>query len=135
MREAAVRDRVVGELSCVLDRVRALPDGGVSGRLVGGREVRIERVRGAAVEWIVLRTPICNANEMDVELVLERNARLALATIVLAGGVYWLRIALPVDSAELANPRRAVALVVDGAESLAPHIVTISSDVFSHYAL
>jgi hypothetical protein len=127
-----VRDHVFGELARGLTRVRALPDGGVSG-LAGGREVRIERVRGAAVDWIVVRAEICNADEMDVELVLERNARLAFATIVLAAGVYWLRFAAPIDSAELSH--RAIALVAEGAQSLAPRVVAIHSDVFAHHAM
>jgi len=110
--------------------LRELPDG-VS-VLVRGREVRIERAFGLTVPWIVLRTPICD--ELDPASVLERNARLAFATIVLAGGVYWLRVALPGDSAELADPARAIALLVDAAVSLVPRYVGHPSAAFDHYA-
>lgn len=113
-----------------LDGVRALPDG-ISG-LARGREVRIEQAPGLRVPWIVLRTPICD--ELDPASVLERNARLAFATIVLARGVYWLRVALPADSDELADPARMVALLVDAAASLQPRNIACSLAAFDHYA-
>jgi len=128
------RDRMISDLARVLRAIRPLASG-VSGLTTDGREVRVEHARGAVVEWIVLRAIICMASEMDPELVLERNARLAFATIVLANGFYWLRVALPVDSAELANPRDVIALVADGAASLAPRPVLASSIAFDHYAI
>ncbi len=131
--DAAARDRIVAELAGELGAVRWLP-GGVSGLAEDGREVRIEHTRGVTVEWIVLRAEICAGYEMDSELVLERNARLAFAAIVLANGVYWLRVALPLDSAELADPRRALALVTEGAGSLAPRRPVTRGPAFDYYA-
>ena len=37
---------------------------------------------------------------MDPELVLERNATLAFATLLLMQGAYWLRVAVPFDSSD-----------------------------------
>jgi hypothetical protein len=101
-----------------------------------GRDVRIEQVPGLAVVWIVLRMRICSGFDMDPELVLERNARLAFASIALSEGSYWLRVALPSDSAALADPQQVIALVVDAARSLVPRceVVTGAASVFDHYA-
>ena len=127
------RERALADLVSMLHAVRVLP-GGVSGLAADGREVRIEHAVGVEVDWIVLRAEICVAADLDPELVLERNARLAFATIVLANGVYWLRMAIPLDSAELCDPRRTVALVTDGARSLAPHRPVTTSSAFDYYA-
>lgn len=123
----------MSELAGSLRAIQRLPDG-VSGFAADGRELRIEHSRGVEVDWIVIRAVICGQGDMDPQLVLERNGRLALAAIVLAHGTYWLRVALPLDSAELADPRRAIELVRDGAASLAPSCQPTDSPAFAHYA-
>ncbi len=109
---------------------------GFLGTTVEGIEVLVEHSRGATVDWLVLRTPICAQKEMDPELVLERNARLAFAAMVLSNGTYWLRVAVPFDSGELADLARLVALLIDGARSLWPNRLApqpCAGDVFQHY--
>jgi hypothetical protein len=109
---------VVVRVASVLRDVRQLPDGCV-GRAYG-REVTVEHAPGIAVDWIVLRSPICAAIELDLDDAIERQARLAFASIVLVDGVYWLRVSVPSDSAELVDPGWMLGLVVEAAASLAP---------------
>jgi hypothetical protein len=122
---------VVRRLASVLRDLRELPDG-CAGR-AHDREVRVEHTRGIAVDWIVLRSPICAAIELDARKVVERHARLAFATIVLADGLYWLRVSVPSDSAELADPTRLIGLLVEAAGSLAPNRIG-PTHLFDHYA-
>lgn len=131
-----LRDRIVAELAKGLRNVRKLSDG-FTGRTAQGRELQVVCARGLAVDWIVLRTPICEAYELDLAQVAERNARLAFATIVLADNTYWLRVALPCDSVELADPERLIALVINAAGSLVARrepALDIST-VFDHYTI
>ncbi len=108
---------------------------GLVGVTAEGHEVRIEYTRGIAATWVVLCAPICRRDQIDPELALERNARLALATIAIADGVYWLRVAVPLDSAELSDPRQLFALLIDAARSLDPRRTgePITSTAFDHY--
>jgi hypothetical protein len=102
-----------------------------------GYPLLVERAPGNVVEWLVVRVPVCKQSEMDAELVLERNGTLAFATLLLMQGAYWLRVAVPFDSAELADPPRLVALCVDAARSLNPNRVQPvagASAIFAHYA-
>ncbi len=103
---------------------------------IEGHHVLVEHTHGSAVDWLVMRTRICAQNEMDPELVLERNGTLAFAVMVLMKGTYWLRVAIPFDSMELANPKQLVSFLVEGARSLAPHSAAVpaSSDQFGHYS-
>jgi hypothetical protein len=125
-------ERVFAELARVVRDLRTLPDG-ISGQL-NGRPVQAQRIAGATVEWVVLRTAVCAAAELDLALVLERNARLAFAALALSNGVYWVRIALPGDSAELADPARVIAMLVEAAESLVPRQEISNGAAFAHWA-
>lgn len=120
------------ELARCLESPRPLPNG-ISGML-HGRAVQAERIPGAIVDWVVLRATVCAAAEMDPHLVLERNARLAFGALALAGGEYWLRIALPADTAELADPAHVIDLLVAAADSLVPHHTPSSDSAsFAHW--
>lgn len=125
-------ERLFAELARVLLDVRTLPDG-ILGRL-NGRPVQAQRIAGATVEWVVLRCAVCAEVDLALPLVLERNARLAFAALALANGVYWVRIALPCDSAELADPARAIAMLVEAAETLVPRQAVSDGAAFAHWA-
>jgi hypothetical protein len=102
-----------------------------------GYPLLVEHAAGSAVQWLVVRVPVCKQSEMDAELVLERNGTLAFATLLLMQGAYWLRVAVPFDSCELSDPPRLVALCVDAARSLNPNRVQPAagaSAIFAHYA-
>lgn len=102
-----------------------------------GFPLLVEHAPGTAVEWLVVRAPVCKQSEMDPELVLERNGTLAFATLLLMQGAYWLRVAVPFDSAELRDPSLLVAQCIDAARSLAPNrteVVAGASAIFAHYA-
>lgn len=102
-----------------------------------GRPVFVEQVHGSSGDWIVMRAKICAAHEMDPALVLERNGRLAFAVMVLVKGVYWLRVAIPIDSGELNDPTQLVDFLVDAARSLSPYRPVTSfahaTETFQHY--
>jgi len=103
----------------------------------GGPDVVVERARGSAAEWVVIRTRICAESDMEPSLVLERNGRLAFAVMVLLQGSYWLRVSIPLDSTELDDPQQLVALLIDAAGSLSPIrmiAASFASDAFQHYA-
>ncbi len=122
------------DLTSVL-QVEAEEPGGFVGRTSGGEQVVVEFSRGLAIEWLVLRTPICAQGEMDSELVLERNGQLAFSVIVLVNGLYWLRLAMPFDSVELRDVKVLVALLVQAARSVWPYRIEQHPPrkLFAHY--
>ncbi len=125
---------IEAELAAVLT-ISHRPPHGIIGTTSDGCEVRVERARGIAGEWFVVCAPICRRDELDPELVLERNARLAFATIAATENTYWLRVAVPLDSAEGTPVGRLVSLLVEAARSLAPgHKGLPPTTVFDHYS-
>jgi hypothetical protein len=128
----SLRNALDGVLRVTAERPR-----GFAGATAEGYPLLVEHAAGNTVEWLVVRVPICKQDEMDPQLVLERNGTLAFATLLLMQGAYWLRVAVPFDSAELSDPPRLITLCVDAAKSLSPHRVEPAagaSAIFSHYA-
>ncbi len=110
---------------------------GFSATTAEGQPLMIEHAPGSAVDWLVIRVPVCKQGEMDPVLVLERNGTLAFATLLLMKGAYWLRVAVPFDSVELGDPIKLLTLCIDAARSLAPNRVEPvdgASTIFAHYA-
>jgi hypothetical protein len=127
-----LRGALEGALSITAERVS-----GFAAATSDGYPLLIEHAPGHTIEWLVVRVPVCKQGEMDPELVLERNGTLAFATLLLMQGAYWLRVAVPFDSVELADPARLVAMCVDAARSLNPNRVQPvagASAIFAHYA-
>ncbi len=128
----SLRSVLEGVLRITAERPR-----GFAAATPDGYPLLVEHAAGNTVEWLVVRVPICKQDEMDPQLVLERNGTLAFATLLLMQGAYWLRVAVPFDSAELGDPPRLITLCVDAAKSLSPHRVEPvagASAIFSHYA-
>ncbi len=86
--------------------------------MVDDRFVIIDCALGDPGAWLVVRTPVCARAEMDPELTLERNDTLAFAALLLSRGMYWLRLAVPLDSRELREPVGWVKRAVRAARSL-----------------
>ncbi len=126
----------LGQLALTI--TRRDPRGFLGKTTEGIRSTGRARARFRDVEWLVLRTPICAQQDMDPELVLERNGRLAFAVMLLSQGTYWLRVAVAVPApAELCcDPARLVVQLVEGARSLWPYRIApqaCAGDVFQHF--
>jgi hypothetical protein len=116
--------------------VTAERSNGFAGKSGEGYPFLVEQAAGSAVPWLVVRVPVCKQTEMDPVLVLERNGTLAFATLLLMQGAYWLRVAVPFDSAELGSSLDLVNLCIDAAKSLNPNrveAVESASAIFKHW--
>ena len=100
-----------------------------------GCPVRIAITRGV-VDWLVVEAWICRQADVDPVGILARNAELVFATVVLRDDDCWLRVAVPLDSVEVADPARVIALAISAARSMSPVRVAPmvgARDAFSHY--
>jgi hypothetical protein len=101
-----------------------------------GQRLTVELAQGMRGDWLVLAASICSVERMDGMLTLERSARLALSSLVAAGGQYWLRMAVPLDSAELGDVGELASLCLSAARSLSPAGATaamVCPEMFTHY--
>jgi hypothetical protein len=75
---SALRAKVAGALIVTGERAS-----GFAAKTADGYPLLIEHAPGNAIEWLVVRVPVCKQGEMDPERVLERNGTLAFATLLL----------------------------------------------------
>lgn len=102
-----------------------------------GHRLLIDHATGLQADWLVLRAEVCRQDEMDLEATLERNGNLAVASLMLIKGSYWLRLAVPCDSVDARDLPRLISLCLQAARAISPVHVTTKFDAsrhFSHYA-
>ncbi len=125
---AAIRARLERSLDIVAERRN-----GLDGRTRDGRKLTVDVLRGHRSEWLVLRTPVCPEGELDPKRVLEENAKLVFAVLVLHEREYFLRFEVPLDSAEAGDLEELLALFLDAAATVQTGDGSRRAGVFAHY--